>query len=800
MSRRRLISYLVVLAAVLGPTGLAFASWVQAGAGSGLAVSYSLARPTNLVVTQPSPPVVHLAWTAPDGTTLSGFAYSLTRSGGTGRVAGTCTSLTSASVSCDDSGVYAGETYTWTLKSTVQGWSSAPVSSSMTVGAAAATKLAFTTAPQTIQKNVASGTITVQQQDATGNPVMATSPGVSVALSGPTGSTFSPAPTVAIPAGASSTSFTFQNSNNGPWTINASSSGLTTASQIETQATTGGNVSVQSVTSPGAIAAGGSAIFAINVVAGGNFDFRVTSVGGLPSGASSALPTTCTTLAKNATAALSATVDTSSATPGGTSSVLWIVTQYGSKDGSCTTAQQTDQGTGTLSVVGVPSRLAFVQNPTSTQTGVSFSPAVTVAVEDSNFNVVTNSSASVTVSIVNSGANPGGGSLSGTATANAVNGIATFSNLSIDAIGAGYRLGAATSGLIGASSNSFTVYGTVSQLAFTTQPVGGQTSTAFATQPVVTVQDAQGNTVQNSTASIMLTVSTGTPATGGPGTLTCTTNPKNAVAGVASFSGCAIDTYGAGYRLHATTAGVVTAADSNTFTITSPPATATSVALANSNDTTAPFQSTSSTFTPVNGATYLVFAGHVSSAGDSATVSVTGGLSVANGGSPVATQVNADGKTYAWAWRVSGTSASAATITATFAKGNSKASVSSDVVQVVRVAGVADPPFVGSGTVTSGVTANKAATVELTTPGTGNSEVAFLYVGGDIGTNDPGWATPGISTLSGTFSRSGGADSGYGTIVGYAGQAVGSATTFGGKFQAHDGDAYVGIAFELLAP
>ena len=59
----------------------------------------------------------------------------------------------------------------------------------------------------------------------------------------------------------------------------------------------------------------------------------------------------------------------------------------------------------------------------------------------------------------------------------------------------------------------------------------------------MTIQDAGANTVTNATGSVNLGMATGPVG----GTLTCTTNPVAAVAGVATFAGCKIDkagTYG----------------------------------------------------------------------------------------------------------------------------------------------------------------------------------------------------------------------------------------------------------------
>ena len=81
---------------------------------------------------------------------------------------------------------------------------------------------------------------------------------------------------------------------------------------------------------------------------------------------------------------------------------------------------------------------------------------------------VTNSSATVTLSLAD---NPGSATLSGTVSVAAVNGVATFSNLSLNRPGQGYRLAAASSGLTGATSSTFNVTaGAAVSLRFVDQP------------------------------------------------------------------------------------------------------------------------------------------------------------------------------------------------------------------------------------------------------------------------------------------------------------------------------------------
>jgi hypothetical protein len=77
---------------------------------------------------------------------------------------------------------------------------------------------------------------------------------------------------------------------------------------------------------------------------------------------------------------------------------------------------------------------------------------LTVQIVDGSGNVVTSSSALVTVAL---GSNPGGATLGGTTTVNAVNGVATFGDLTLDKPGHGYTLTASSPGLSGATSSGF---------------------------------------------------------------------------------------------------------------------------------------------------------------------------------------------------------------------------------------------------------------------------------------------------------------------------------------------------------
>ena len=108
--------------------------------------------------------------------------------------------------------------------------------------------------------------------------------------------------------------------------------------------------------------------------------------------------------------------------------------------------------------------------------------------------------------------------------------------------------------------------GVPDHLVFSTQPGNGTGGSALGAQPVVTIQDSANATVATDTAQISLHITPGTPGPGGPGTLTCA--PVNAVAGVATFSGCKIDTTGTGYRLTADDLTDGLTVTSSTFDVT----------------------------------------------------------------------------------------------------------------------------------------------------------------------------------------------------------------------------------------
>ena len=211
--------------------------------------------------------------------------------------------------------------------------------------------------------------------------------------------------------------------------------------------------------------------------------------------------------------------------------------------------------------VGPAAKLVFTLQPSNAAAGGAITPGVQVAVQDAQGNTVTTATTNITVAI---GTNPASGILSGTATVAAVNGVATFSTLSLNAAGTGYTLTAAATGLTGATSNAFTISSTVgpaAKLVFTVQPSNAAAAAAITPGVQVTVQDAQGNTVTTATTSITVAIGTN-PASG---TLAGTTTVA-AVNGVATFANVSINSPGTGYTLTAS-ATTLAGASSSSFNI-----------------------------------------------------------------------------------------------------------------------------------------------------------------------------------------------------------------------------------------
>ncbi len=202
--------------------------------------------------------------------------------------------------------------------------------------------------------------------------------------------------------------------------------------------------------------------------------------------------------------------------------------------------------------------LAFVQGTgASYSSGAVIAPSLTVRVLDSFGTLITSSTASITMAI---GTNPGSGTLAGTVTRAAVNGIATFDDLSIAATGTGYTLVASSTGLTSATSSSFNILaGLPPTLQFQIQPSNVTAGNAISPSVKVKFVNSLGTTITSITSTVTITIS-GSGTFAGSSTLSVA-----AVSGVATFSNL-IPTTSGSYTLTAASSGS-TSATSNSFTV-----------------------------------------------------------------------------------------------------------------------------------------------------------------------------------------------------------------------------------------
>ncbi len=337
---------------------------------------------------------------------------------------------------------------------------------------------------------------------------------------------------------------------------------------------------------------------------------------------------------------VTATINTGSGSLQGTTTVAAVagvvsfsnlrIDSAGAKTLQLTDGALTSVNSGSFTVSpGAASQLVVSTQPAGATAGSVFVTQPVLAVQDAFGNTVTSDTSSVTATI-----NSGTGSLAGTTTVAAVNGVASFTNLRIDTAGAEdapvrrrcphrgqlrllhrlpgrgrdaasrqwqlpdrrhsvqhhrHRQGrvrqhrqrlpghrplhkqrpagpaaqqlqlprrrqrhphftnavtlktAGAENLIATDTITTTITGTqngisvtaaaASQLALTTQPAGATAGAPFTTQPLLTVQDAYGNTVTGNSSNVTATLNTGSgtstgrprspPSTGSPASRTC---------------------------------------------------------------------------------------------------------------------------------------------------------------------------------------------------------------------------------------------------------------------------------------
>ncbi len=136
-------------------------------------------------------------------------------------------------------------------------------------------------------------------------------------------------------------------------------------------------------------------------------------------------------------------------------------------------------------------RLRIERQPTDTEAGKPISPSIIVQLVDATNSIISGFNGPISLHIHT---NPSEGTLSGSTSVNAVNGIATFSGLTIDKSGEGYRLRATGGGFSSATSQPFNIFsGAAASLIFAQQPVTSTAGGHFEPAVAVHAIDSLGN-------------------------------------------------------------------------------------------------------------------------------------------------------------------------------------------------------------------------------------------------------------------------------------------------------------------
>jgi hypothetical protein len=509
---------------------------VVAGASISPAVQVTIEDAGGNTVTTATNPVTIAIGTNPGGGTLSG----------TVTVAAVSGVATFSNLSINKAGTG------YTLGASATGLTGA-TSTAFNVTAGAASKLAFTVLPT----NVAAGAsitpaVQVTVQDAQGNTVTSATNSITMAIgTNPSGGTLGGTTTVAAVSGVATFSTLNMNKSGNGYTLGASATGLTSATSSAFNVTPGAANKLAFTVQPANVGAGAAITPAVQVTIQDSLGNTVTSAVNAITMAIGTNPGGGTLAGTTTVAAVSGVATFSNLSINNTGTGYTLSASATGLTGATSSAFNVTAGAAT--------KLAITAQPTNVAAGAAITPAVQVSIEDAQGNVITSATSPVTMSIAT---NPGGGTLSGTTTVNAVNGIATFANLTINKSGTGYTLAANATGLTTATTTLFNVTtGSVAKLAITVQPTNVAAGAPITPAVQVSIEDAQGNVVTSATNSVTMAI--GTNPSGG--TLSGTTTVA-AVSGVATFSNLSINNAGTGYTLAASATGL-TGATSSAFNV-----------------------------------------------------------------------------------------------------------------------------------------------------------------------------------------------------------------------------------------
>ncbi len=348
----------------------------------------------------------------------------------------------------------------------------------------------FSARAQNLTAGVASNTITIELEDAFGNPVDASGAlPVTLNTTSAKGS-FSPPSPLTIPAGADTANFQYTDTAAGTPTITASAGGFAPITQVETVSPAAASQLVFT-TGPQTLTAG---------VASGTITAAMEDAFGNPVNASGAVAVNLSTTSAKGTFSPASPL----AIPAGAGAVSF---QY--KDTAAGTPAITAAAAGLASATqqetvnpAAAGQLVFTTTPQTLTAGVA-SGTMTVALEDTFGNTVTATHAALSVGLSTTSAK---GTFTPASPLTIPAGASTASFRYTDSVAATPTITATISGVGSATQQETVSPAATSQVVFTTSP---QNLTAGAASGTMTIalEDAFGNPV-NATSAVTVNLST----------------------------------------------------------------------------------------------------------------------------------------------------------------------------------------------------------------------------------------------------------------------------------------------------
>ncbi|MGE5761150.1 MAG: hypothetical protein ACM37V_12435, partial [Gemmatimonadota bacterium] len=483
---------LVTLPSTSGPAafqvsapGLTTQQCAQSAFGAAAKLAFTV-QPTAALAGAAIAPAIVVAAQDAQGTLVPTFTGNVTvalgANPGNGSLSGTDTVAavggvaTFSNLSIDKAGT------SYTLVASAAGLTGA-TSAAFNIGAGTATQLAFTVQPVATASGVAiTPPVVVTALDAFGNPVPTFAAGVTVSIdSGPAGAALTGTPTVTA-AGGVATFADLTLDKVGSYHLRAHATGLTDAISARCDVTIGLSRLLSFTVQPTSVTAGSVITPPVQVTVKdlqGNTDATFNG-------------NVVVAIATNPGGGTLSGIDTVAAIAGVASFSTLSIDKSGIGYTLQATATGVTTGTSTAFTVnpGAATQLVFLVPPATVGVNAPITPAVVVGIEDAFGNLVTTATNQVDMRI---GVNPSNATLGGTTPVTAVNGIATFSNLTLNQPGTGFTLVAGSGTLTAATSPPFDVLPGATQFLVQLNPA--TVTAGGSTDLIVTAQDALGNTV-----------------------------------------------------------------------------------------------------------------------------------------------------------------------------------------------------------------------------------------------------------------------------------------------------------------